>query len=192
MKKVLVLFAILAAYISLSNAQGLGFKGIGAAVGYTSVSFNSSGVSETLPGFAISAHANLGEITNQLSLFPEIQYFTTSKDFTNPDLPNTTATWKLSDFAININAHYDLTAGGSFVPYIGAGVGYNMLSSDVTVTGNITGSASSTDTRFGINILAGANFMVSPMIMVFLEPRYVLASDVNHLIVKAGVTFSLL
>lgn len=192
MKNVLVLFAVMTMLISSTFAQGLGFKGIGAGVGYTSVSVSNVDGSETLPGFAFSAHANLGEIIENLSLYPEVQYFTTSKDFSDPSLPNTTATWKLNDFAININAHYNFSTSGSFLPYIGAGIGYNMLSTDITVTGDYSGTMSATDTKLGINILAGANYNVSPSLSLFLEPRYILVSDLNHLIVKAGFTYSLL
>ncbi len=192
MKNILVLLAVLTVLASSSFAQGLGFKGIGCGAGYTSVSVSGSDGSETLPGFAFSAHVNLGNIIDNLSIYPEVQYFTTSKDFTDPSVPNTTATWKLNDFAININAHYDFPTGGSVAPYIGAGVGYNMLSTDFTITGDyISGSVSGTDSKFGINLEAGANFNVGSSVMIFVEPRYVLLSDLNHLIVKAGVTYSL-
>ena len=78
------------------------------------------------------------------------------------------------------------------VTYIGAGIGYNtMLSSDVTVSGMLSGSNSTTDSRFGINILGGAIINVGKVMALFVEPRYVIASDINHFIIKAGVTFAL-
>jgi opacity protein-like surface antigen len=190
MKKILVTIVTLVILSSLAQAQGLGLNGIGAGAGYTTVSFNNSGVSETLPGFAVSAFANFGENMNGFSLYPEIQYFKTSKNFSNAAI-NSTATWKLSDFAINLNVHYSIPAGETVSTYIGAGIGYNMLSSDVTVSGLLSGSNSTTDSRFGINILGGANINVGKVMALFVEPRYVIASDINHFIIKAGVTFAL-
>ena len=55
MKKIFTLVVAMALCSALSFAQGLGLKGIGGSVGYTSVSFSS----ESLGGFVIGAHADL-------------------------------------------------------------------------------------------------------------------------------------
>lgn len=190
MKKTLAVMMVSLAAVSMSTAQGLGLKGVGGSVGFVSVSFT-SGTTESLSGFALAAHADLGEIAKGFSLFPEIQYFSTSKTVSSFN-------WKMSDFAINANMHYNLEMEGSMKPYVGAGLGYNSLTSTVelpsfTFFGTTVGggTASATDSRIGINLLAGINYKMNDQMIIMIEPRYVLASDFNHFLVKAGLTYEL-
>lgn len=189
MKAVLSVAAVLFC-MSFVYGQGLALKEVGGAVGYSSISFNGGSSSESLGGFVISGHVNLGELMNQLEFIPEVQYMSTSKDVSG-------LTWKVSDFAINANVHYNIAMEGKIKPYVGAGLGYNALSSTVnlpsytlfgfTYGGEVTNSAS----RIGINILAGANYALNEKMLLFIEPRYVLASDFNHFLLKVGASFAM-
>lgn len=188
MKKILVFVSMLLLLTSFGWSQGLGLKQVGGSLGYVSISFTSGTTTETLGGFAVAAHAYLGDITPGLGLYPEIQYFSTSKDIGG-------GTWKLSDFAINANVHYNIAMEGEnpLTPYVGAGLGYNSLSSEVTITLPFFGTmtASGSDSRLGINLLAGANYKLNENMTLFVEPRYVLASDFNHFLAKVGVSYTL-
>jgi opacity protein-like surface antigen len=189
MKKFFVLFVLLLGVVSLGFGQGLGFKGVGGGLGFISASMDDgAGSSSSLSGFLIGAHVDLGEIAKDIALFPDITYWSASKD-----------PLKLSNFSINVNAHYNIAVQGQFKPYVGAGIGYNSFSTTVTLPsftvggfgtfggGTVSGSAS----RLGINILAGANYKLNEMLTLVIEPRYVLASDFNHFTAKVGVTYAL-
>jgi len=186
MKNVISVVAVLVLACSVAAAQ-ISFKGVGGGVGYTSVSFSSGVGSESLGGFTISGHADLGEITAGVALYPEVVYWHTSKDF------GAGVTWSVSDFVINANAHYNIKVEGKVMPYVGAGLGLNFLSSTVQVaipffgTTEVTGS----DTRLGINLLGGADYAVNSKLRIGGEARYVIASDFNHLLIRATVTYAL-
>jgi opacity protein-like surface antigen len=188
MKRLLAVAVVMLAVTAVSSAQ-LALKGVGGAVGFiTSSMDNGNGTSESLSGFLIAAHADLGEFAKDFSLFPDITYWSASKDPV-----------KLSDFSINVNAHYNIAMEGQLKPYVGAGLGYNSYSTTVTIPsytipgygtyggGTVTGSAS----RLGINLLAGVNYKLNDMLTLIVEPRYVLASDFNHFTIKAGITYAM-
>ena len=118
---------------------------------------------------------------------PDVTYFSVSKDIGG-------YTWKTSDFAINANVHYNLEMEGSVKPYVGGGLGLNMFSFSTPTFNFLTGDfslESQTYTRIGINLLVGANYKMNDQMTLFLEPRYVLASDFNNLQIKVGASFAL-
>ncbi len=184
MKRILTVAFVLLTVSAVSSAQ-LAFKGIGGALAFVTSSLNTGTGSESMSGFGIAAHADLGEFTKDISFVPDVMYWSMSKDVSG-------ATLKLSDFAINANAHYNIQTEGMFKPYVGAGLGFNSISSTVTVNlCGFSGTATGSETRLGINLLAGFNYKLSDMLSLVVEPRYVLASDFNHFIIKAGVTYAM-
>jgi opacity protein-like surface antigen len=167
-------------------AQTLGLREIGGGVGYVSASVTGSS-SESVGGFVIAAHANLGELAKNLSLYPDIEYWSASKDIGG-------GTWKVSDFAINANVHYNIAMEGAVKPYVGAGLGFNSFSFSYAVPALAAygfGTYSVSASRIGINLLAGANYKMNDQMTLFLEPRYVLASDFNHFQIKVGASFAM-
>jgi len=194
MTKFLALAAAMLLISSVSFGQ-LGLHEVGGGVGYVSVSFNNSGASNSLGGFLLAAHANLGEVAKDFTLIPDVEYLSTSKDVDG-------GTWKVSDFAINANVHYNIAMEGMVKPYVGAGLGINFFSTtaSVTIPGYSTGfftvpaqtySATGSATRLGINLLVGANYKLNDKMSLLLEPRYVIASDLDNFQIKAGVTWAL-
>ena len=165
--------------------QGLGFYAIGGGLGFVNVS--PSGADESMSGFGINARANLGDITSNLRLVPEIYYWSTSKDFGEG------AEWKFSDFALNANVQYRFETEGSFEPYVGGGLGLNIVSSTVSVSIPFFGSSSitGTTTEFGLNLLGGAHFNMDGNLIPWGEVRYVLVSNMNHLMITAGILYYL-
>ncbi len=188
MKITLALVAVLLLIGSMSLAQGLGLREVGGGIGYVSVS--AAGPStETIGGFLFAAHANLGEVAKGITLVPDIEYFSASKDIGG-------GTWKVSDIGINVNAHYNLEMEGAVKPYVGAGIGFNSFGFDWTIPVvniapgfSVGGTTSQSFTRIGINLLAGANYKMNDQMSLFIEPRYVLASDFNNLQIKVGASF---
>ena len=187
MKRLLAVVATLALVTAVSSAQ-LALKGVGGAIGFVTASLNTGGSSsESMSGFAIAAHADFGEFTKDIAFVPDVMYWSMSKDISG-------VTAKFSDFAINANAHYNVEMEGMLKPYVGAGLGINFVSSTVTVPsffGFGGGTATSSDTKIGINLLAGVNYKLNDMLTLVVEPRYVLSSDFNHFLIKAGVTYAL-
>ena len=191
MKKIFAIAAATALISSLSFAQ-LGLHEIGGGVGYVSVSFTNGGSSsQSIGGFLLAAHANMGELAKNLTLAPDVEYFSTSTTVNG-------GSWKVSDFALNANVHYNIAMEGMVKPYVGAGLGLNFLSTTysesyfnpftgITQTASVTGS----DTRLGINLLVGANYKLNDKMTLLLEPRYVIASDFDNFQIKAGVTWAL-
>jgi opacity protein-like surface antigen len=175
----------------MSSAQ-LAFSGIGGAVGFVTSSLNTGTGSESMSGFAIAAHADLGEFAKDFVFVPDVTYWSMSKDVSGVSL-------KLSDFSINANAHYNIAMEGMLKPYVGAGLGYNAISSTVSIPATTIpgfgtfggGSATASDSRIGINLLAGVNYKLNDMLTLLVEPRYVLASDFNHFVIKAGITYAM-
>lgn len=189
MKRLLVVVVIMLAVTAVSSAQ-LAFRGIGGAIGFVSVSFNGGSSTESMSGFLIAAHADLGEFAKDFVFYPDVEYFSTSKSIGG-------GTWKVSDFAINANAHYNIAMEGMLKPYVGAGLGINFFSTTAEATYTIPGygtqtiSATGSATRLGINLLAGINYKLSDMLTLVVEPRYVIASDLNNFQIKAGITYAM-
>ncbi len=196
MKKIYAIAAATALISSLSFGQ-LGLHDIGGGVGYASVSFTNAGSSsQSLGGFLLAAHANLGDLAKDLNLVPDIEYLSTSTTVNG-------GTWKVSDFAINANVHYNFEMEGMIKPYVGAGLGLDFFSTTASATipgytipgfGSVpsqTVSATGSATRLGINLLVGANYKLNDKMTLFLEPRYVIASDLDNFQIKVGVTWAL-
>ncbi len=188
MKNFFGVLVLLLVFVALGFGQGLGFKGVGGGVGFITASMDDgSGSTSSLSGFLIAGHVDLGEITKDLTLVPDITYWSASKDPV-----------KLSNFGINANVHYNFQSSSQLKPYVGAGLGYNSFSTTVTIpsfnVGGFTyggGTASSSASRLGINILAGVNYKLNDMLSLVVEPRYVIASDFNHFTAKVGITYAL-
>jgi len=127
----------------------------------------------------VGAVADLGEVTPGLQLYPSVTYASASKDF---GLGN----WKVSDLAINANVKYAFK-GGSITPYVGGGLGINFVSTTAVVSYfGYSASATASDTKFGINLLAGAQMPIGTM-TGFAQANYNLVTDVSHFQIMVGV-----
>lgn len=186
MKRYFFIASLMLLTVAVASAQ-IGFKGIGGGVGFTSVSFNSGATTESLSGLSLSGQAYLGDVAQNLGLYPEIVYWSASKDFGGG------VDWSVSDFAINANAHYNLSTQGNVKPYVGAGLGLNFLSSTTKMTIPFFGTVEATGsvTRLGINVLGGAEYALNSDLSIIADARYVIASDFNHFMLRAGVMYAL-
>ncbi len=180
MKRFLAVSALVVLITGIAFAQGIGFYGIGGGLGFVNVS--PSGAGESFSGLGFHARAEMGELTDNLALVPELHYWSVSKDLGGFD-------WSYSDFAINANVQYRFDMEGSIAPYVGGGLGLNIMSVSSHVP--FFGSVSVSETKIGLNLLGGAHMKLEGNIHPFAEFRYVIVSNVNHLMIMAGIVYHL-
>ncbi|KAA3611985.1 MAG: hypothetical protein D8M58_19760 [Calditrichaeota bacterium] len=176
MKRILVLIFITVFMITSSYGQGLGLKSITGKAGIV------------LPedpwdsGFQIGAKADLGEIMENVHLNPVLEYWSSGYSIGGVD-------FSLSNFQLGAEAHYALNNIKGL--YAGAGLVLNFVSIEVPTFvgfGN-TGTATASNTDFGITALVGYEFPLGGMAGV-AEAKYNL-TDVSALGVTFGVKFDM-
>jgi outer membrane immunogenic protein len=185
MKRMAATIVLSILFVGVVFGQGIGFYGIGGGLGFTNVSFSS----ESMSGISFHARAELGEIIENLYIVPELSYWSVSKDFGDDDIFGGNYEWSVSDFAINANVQYRFDMEGSIAPYVGGGLGLNFVSSTVDVP--FFGSVSASDTKIGLNLLGGAHMNLEGKYKPYAEFRYVVVSDINHLMIMAGIVYIL-
>ncbi len=181
MKKTFFVLALLVVLSSVSFGQ-LGLYAIGGGVGFVSVS-NDIG-----SGFVVGAGVDLGSLTTNLHLRPDIGYWSVKKSVSGFNI-------SFSDFSVNANVVYQITSAGKMTPfYLGGGLGLNSVSSEAVIPsffGFGGGTVKATDSKFGINLLGGAGIPIAPKWFLHGEARYVLVSDFNHFALLAGIAYAL-
>ncbi len=76
----------------------------------------------------------------------------------------------VSNFGVFGNVFYDISTGGSFKPYIGAGLGYQWVDAEFSPSG--VDVANDDDGGFAYQLMAGASFALSPRAEVFGQYTY--------------------
>lgn len=77
---------------------------------------------------------------------------------------------QVKNFGLFTNAFYDLNRGGSFQPYVGAGVGYQWT--DVEFSPSAVDVADDDDGNFAYQLMAGASFAVSESFDLYAQYTY--------------------
>ncbi len=169
MKKSLLvsLFALLVVSLAVSGAmaQKLGFNGIGGRLSYV----DAEGVDGTI-GFG--AHANLGNIIENLTLYPSIEYWTKGEGVVD-----------FSSFSINGDARYYIPTSGSVNVFAGGGLA--LLFNKVSV-----GTFDDSETKLGLDLLGGIDIPVSDNLSATAKIKFVVSSD-NILKITGGLTYIL-
>ncbi len=147
-----------------STAQQIGFKGIGGRLGLVS-----SGGSTIIFG----VHANLGEIIENLVIFPSIDYW--SKNNTGV-------------FSINGNVRYYFPTGGNIDFFAGGGLSLMRWSWDGYDTGLGTVGGGS-DIDFGLNLLGGVDIPVQDNLVA--SAKIIFNTHGDQLKIMGGITFLL-
>lgn len=163
------LFAVLIVGLAVSGAlaQKLGFNGIGGRLSYVKVEDVDGGI-----GFG--AHANLGEIIQNLVLYPSFEYF--AKEESGVDI---------SFISINADARYYVPTQGTIDPFLGGGVALHFSKFDPP--GDLFDAD---ETDFGLNLIGGIDIPVSDNLVATAKAKYVI-SDSNALKITGGLTFLL-
>ena len=176
MKKLLILFPVFFTIMACpgSFAQtDLGPKGVGGFLGYV----DPEHVGGTL---GLGAVVDMGTLTPKLGLDLEMLYWSKSKGPSGREV-----SWR--DLTLAAHAKYRFSLPGSSVePYLGGGIGPHFVKSEHEQT-----NTSASDTKFGLHLLAGAEYPASLKVTVFGEWRYAIVSDFNQFAIFAGAKYKL-
>jgi opacity protein-like surface antigen len=77
---------------------------------------------------------------------------------------------KQESYGVFANAYYDFNSGGSFQPYVGAGVGGQKVKFDYRPSNIDIGQGS--DTNFAWQVMAGATYKIGPGMEIFGQYNY--------------------
>jgi opacity protein-like surface antigen len=77
---------------------------------------------------------------------------------------------KQESYGVFANAYYDFNSGGSFQPYIGAGIGGQRVKFDYRPSNIDVGQGS--DTNFAWQAMAGATYKISPSFEIYGQYNY--------------------
>ena len=135
-------------------------------------------------GFSLGATANLGELADNLELFPYINYWSAGTTVFTVDI-------SVSNFQIGGDVHYMIEN----VPglYGGGGISLNFVSAETGIVSPFTGqstTASGSSTEFGFDILGGYQLPVGDH-TGFAEVKYDLVSNLNAFRISVGMLFDL-
>ena len=135
-------------------------------------------------GFFLGGTANIGELADNMELFPVLAYWSTGTDQFGTDL-------SLSNFQIGVDLHYYLENVEGL--YVGGGIGINFVSSEFSYTDPFTGQTFTSDgssNEFGIGVLGGYEIPLGDN-TGFVEAKYNIISDLNTLEIAFGILFDL-
>jgi len=175
MKRTLITSLLLLVLSTFTLSAELGLKSITGQAGIVAP----SGVWDT--GFTVGAEADLGEITDGITLHPSISYWSASYSYSGF---NSNLEPSLSNFQIAGNAHYQIEDIEGL--YVGGGLGINFFSYESPAFGGL-GDVSSTD--IGISLLSGYQLALGSMTGV-IQGRYNL-TNWNAFELTAGLLFDM-
>ncbi len=149
--------ALLALAASPRASQAITYAGAGGQLGYASA--------EDLDGTAaLGLHAEFDPATNShVHLVPNLRYWMVDG---------------VSDVCPNVDLTYHFEPSGRVTPYLGGGLGVNMVHVD-----HFSGGSND----LGVNMIGGLRFPGTST-RYFVEGRYT-ASDINQVSLVGGVTF---
>jgi len=151
---------------------GLGFRGIGARIGFVDPEDASSTV-------VWGAHVDAGTLVRNVHLVPSFEYWSAGAEVggLSTDLSDLTV-------AADINVDFPLQ-DARITPYLGGGLGVHFLSAD----SNVPGEEGGDDTKFGLNLQGGMRNQLMPNLNIFGELRYSFVSDAGQLKLVGGFTY---
>jgi hypothetical protein len=146
-------------------AQGLGFYGIGGRLSYV----NPENIGGT---FGLGAHADFGEITQNLVLYPSLEYWGKSE-----------GSFDFSQVSINGDVRYYFPSASTTSFFAGGGLAILFSSTGV----EDLDSASATD--IGLDILGGVDVPINENLVFTGKAKFVI-SDGNVFKISAGLTYA--
>jgi opacity protein-like surface antigen len=184
MKKLFTIMLLVLAlgFITNGSAQGLGLKAIAPQLGL---------VMPEDPwdmGFHIGAKVNMGELAENLGLYPFLGYWSTKYSYSELGLSEDMS---LSNIQIGADAHYKIASAQGL--YVGGGLSFNILSVDVPYYNYFTGEVttkSDSESKIGIGLLAGYELPLGSN-LGFIQGKYNIISDFNTVELTVGMYFNL-
>jgi len=178
-RKAFAAAAVLVALPMAAQAQGVQYPGfyVGAIGGVNWMFNNSFNLSAAVPGAFVSGTANsnwntgwaAGGMIGYDFLGPRVELEGIYRD-------NTGTIGRVGvDFnqiSVMANLLYDFNAGGTIVPYIGAGAGIAFLNTNLL-------NVSANSTQFAYQAILGVGYNIDPMFRINLEGRYYGTSTPN-------------
>lgn len=102
------------------------------------------------------------------------------------NLAGTTWDAKFSDLNFGLSGKYEYPAiPNQFHPYVGAGIGYHMLSVETSILGI---SVSADDNKFGAHFFGGFRVPFNPVVSAFVEARYTVV-DPDYFGIYGGINY---
>lgn len=176
MKRILVVLALIATLSSATFAQGLGFHGVAAQAGLVLPM-----ETNWTAGLALGAKVNMGQVADNLTLLPIIQYH-----MPGFDVPAGAGDATVSVFVIGADVHYAIN--DQF--YAGGGLNYNSITLeykwDAPFFGTTTIDGSTSE--IGFSALGGYNLNLAGY-PAAIEARYNIVSNYNSLVATLNVFF---
>lgn len=181
MKRIALMLAILGCTMGATQAlaqSNLGFKRIGAAVGYVSP--------EDLDGtFSIGAFADMGTITPKISLEPRLDFWSWSDESFGVKS-------SVSDVTLGARGKYWFEVTNSRIrPFAGAGLGIHFLHAkvDIPAQGGAPAMTEEDSTnKLGLDLGGGIQTPMNERMDFHAEVWYGVVSDFNQLSLRVGVS----
>ena len=151
---------------------GLGFRGIGARIGFVDPEDASSTV-------VWGAHVDAGTLVRNVHLVPYFEYWSAGAEVGGFEADVSDLT-----IAADINVDFPLQ-DARITPYLGGGLGVHFLSAE----SNVPGEEGGDDTKFGLNAQGGMRNQIMPNLNLFGELRYSFVSDAGQLKLVGGFTY---
>ena len=166
----LALSGALALADTAPGSHGLGFKGLGARIGFV----DPEGASSTV---ALGLHLDAGEFVQHVHVMPLLEYWKVGASGVD-----------LSDLMIGSDINVDFPIeGGKIIPYAGGGLGLHFLKvNDPSLPPGVDNS----DTKLGLNMQGGIKNQMMPNLGVFGELKYSFVSNANQLKIMGGFTYN--
>jgi opacity protein-like surface antigen len=179
MRKVYLFAVIFSMFFVMSVNAQIGLKGLGVQVGYVSP----EDPIESTIGFG--ARVDLGTLSNKnIAVGAMVNYWSKEYDLAGANI-------SISQIAILPYAHFQFSSGGSAVPYVGGGIGFQRGSSESTTdVFGTTFTASSSSTGLAYFGAGGVKMNFSNSMSGFAEAAYMMG-DINSLNLLVGLMFSL-
>jgi hypothetical protein len=183
MKRMALILSLAIGVLSAQQAMAqsnIGFRSIGGSLAYVSP--------EDLGGtIGLGVFANLGQITPEIRLEPNIEYWSQSEEAFG-------AKASIQDIAVGARAKYFFEIANSGVrPFAGGGLGLHFLSAEtsVTVPGFPTITDHASETQLGLDLGGGMETSLSPKVDFHAELWYGIVSDASHLALRVGLSHKL-
>ena len=119
-------------------------------------------------------------IADHLLLEPEVGYWKKGEDVFGGDV-------SLEDLQFGLNAIYMLGRGTGIRPWAGAGLGLHLLKGVVGF--DDSGDFDDTESKLGIHLLGGADFVMSDAAALYAAARFDIVSDLNQFKLYGGVRY---